>query len=271
VASRRFSEPEQRSPHHSLSALLLARAVNAQVATKRLAGESIKAAHDAAQRYARALRYSTLTCGSQTLEQICGLYELVMDRIPALYRTTGMFVTSHAHPDQRIAIDVLPQIIPSALAKIDTSIARNAGLDDCSRIALTYFEVLRIHPFADGNGRVASALANFELRRIRNSIPIFDLTAAVYHSLDRHNALLASTDTGVYARWREYFAGLVQTELLLQQHLSQALGQLRPIELTQLAGALEGDAATGLSAAVSRIIAGTKIAHAPQCSVECIR
>jgi Fic family protein len=173
-----------------------------------------------------------------------------------------MFVTSHAHPEQRIAIDVAAQIIPSALAKIDTSIARNPGLDDCSRIALTYFEVLRIHPFADGNGRVARAFANSELRRIRNSIPIpiFDLTAAVYHSLDRHNALLASTDTSVYARWRNYFAGLVQTEPLFAQRLSRALGQLRSIELTQPAGALEGDAATDLSAAVSRIIASTKIA-----------
>ena len=81
--------------------------------------------------------------------------------------------------------------------------------------AVVHYEFVRIHPFVDGNGRVARALSTmilfqegYDIRRFFSLEEYFDSNAAAYYE-----ALQSVENEGVLTKWLEYFTQGLAIEL----------------------------------------------------------
>lgn len=123
-------------------------------------------------------------------------------------KTTGVFVRSLASPYDRI-YGVAPEHVHRALGVVDASFRRRlvALGSDCATgakaelAAWIHGEWIRIHPFANGNGRIARLLANWVLLRL-DERPVVRLRPRP-EGLEYLHAAMASM-LGDHARMRDW-------------------------------------------------------------------
>ncbi len=105
------------------------------------------------------------------------------------------------------------------------------------RAGITHYELVRIHPFVDGNGRVARAMATLVLFREKYDIKRFFSLEEYYdrNPIGYYQALQSVNQSGDLTKWLEYFTfGLVQElnkvkekvkDLSMDERMLNKLGQ----------------------------------------------
>jgi len=93
---------------------------------------------------------------------------------------------------------------------------------------ITHYEFVRIHPFVDGNGRTARALATLILyRRGFDTRRFFALEE--YYNIDRpsyYDALAITDESGDLTEWLEYFVQGIAVEMVRLEKRINALGRI---------------------------------------------
>jgi len=85
---------------------------------------------------------------------------------------------------------------------------RNDRTDAVLRAALAHLWFVTIHPFDDGNGRIARAIADWQLARSENSAQRFySMSAQIRHERDDYYDILEQTQKGMLdiTPWLEWF------------------------------------------------------------------
>ena len=83
-----------------------------------------------------------------------------------------------------------------------------ANLDGVLKAALAHLWFVTIHPFDDGNGRMARAIADGQLARLENSAPRFySMSAQIRHERSDYYAMLERTQQGTLdiTPWMQWF------------------------------------------------------------------
>ncbi len=86
----------------------------------------------------------------------------------------------------------------------------NTPIDAVLKAALAHLWFVTIHPFDDGNGRIARAIADMALARSENSQQRFySMSAQIRQERDDYYAILEKTQKGTMdvTRWMEWFLG----------------------------------------------------------------
>jgi Fic family protein len=84
------------------------------------------------------------------------------------------------------------------------------GTDDVLRAALAHLWFVTIHPFDDGNGRIARAIADWHLARSENSAQRFySMSAQIQHERKDYYDILERTQKGTLeiTMWMQWFLG----------------------------------------------------------------
>ncbi len=260
--------------------------LNLDQAEKVLEGQEVLARDRDVQEvinYRKVIEYIDKLSSNESLqideELIKVLHRLTVERILAGDRT-GMFRQSQVvvrnsqtgevsfrPPDSK---EVLPQI--SELLQFIND-KQNQDIHPVLKAGIVHYEFVRIHPFVDGNGRVARALSTlilflegYDIRKFFSLEEYFDSDA-----LDYYEALKSvSANNNDLTVWLEYFTKGLSIELTkikdkvenisIDAHLKQKLGgkpimltdrQIRIIEYIQKIGYLQNKSFESLFPMVS--------------------
>jgi Fic family protein len=203
-------------------------------------------------------------------EVIKHLHKLTVDKILAeeqcgVFRKTQVVVKNSAtgeisfRPPMAVAI---PFQIRNLMEFVDT--AHDEEVHPVLKSGVVHYELVRIHPFLDGNGRVARALATlilyqdgYDIRKFFSLEEYFDKDAASYYEALQS----VEKNDGDLTRWLEYFTLGLSIELVkirekvegisIDAKIKEKLGgspimltprQLKIIEYIQKVGYLQNQA-----------------------------
>jgi Fic family protein len=108
--------------------------------------------------------------------------------IPGHYRTEGAQVGRHVAPS--------PGSVSRFMGRFEEVFSRLKNpVDVVMAAAAAHHRLLWIHPFADGNGRVARLMSDAMLSDILHTHSIWSVSRGLAHAHDRYKALLADCDT----------------------------------------------------------------------------
>ena len=166
----------------------------------------------------------------------------------------------------------LEQEVETFLQWFNTS-RENAGLDPLLRAGIAHFWFVTLHPFDDGNGRLARTIADLALAQAdKQTIRLYSMSAAIlerradYYRVLEHSqkASLDITD------WLQWFVHTLDAALLTalagidrvlnktrfwQQHAEQGLHPMQVKVLNRLLDGGEGNFEHGISAAQYQAVA----------------
>lgn len=146
---------------------------------------------------------------------------------PAPFRQSGAAVRSASKTSRLYLIPIPASSIVAALRDLSESIYRHDGLSPVERIALTYLEILRIHPFEDGNGRLARLFLSTASVELMAAAPPLDITRVMRGNMRTYNCLLRRERSAeAYGEWIRFFGGLLQTERHLWLRLGHSFSQM---------------------------------------------
>jgi Fic family protein len=163
-----------------------------------------------------------------------------------------------------IFIDVSPDHVRDELARLRDWYA-HANVSDLDAVAIAYLQFLRVHPFSDGNGRIARLFAQCHLIALGllNGLQL-DLEAWVETNRQIHDKTLAAATTEDAFEWGALFARAIVECANYQVHLMRrylvTLHQLQEHDASAaiLAGFLE---APVITAACTSKHLGTSLAE----------
>jgi len=125
--------------------------------------------------------------------------------------------------------------VPQAIDDIESSLLYTTKIDPFSRTTLVHFEMLYIHPFGDGNGRLARAVLTTMLTHAVGVPLTLDFTRPMRSVFGPYNKLLRSRRDGdTYRRWVDLFSGFLAAETNLVERVAHALSDLGPAEVLTL-------------------------------------
>ena len=108
--------------------------------------------------------------------------------IPGEFRKTEVVVGRHVPPDHTDLDDLLDHF-EQAYAS-----TRLRGLSTLFAIPAAHHRLLWIHPFVDGNGRVARLMSHAMLIRAGLGSPLWSVSRGLARNIDRYKATLAAAD-----------------------------------------------------------------------------
>lgn len=100
------------------------------------------------------------------------LLEHDLSKSPGRYRTSEIYV----HDDRRqtnVYEGPSPDLVPDLMHSLSQTLARHRGDDPLVRAAMAHLNLVMIHPFRDGNGRMARALQTMVLAQDHVVEPTF--------------------------------------------------------------------------------------------------
>lgn len=232
-----------RSAHHSTS--IEGNPLSLQEVTDLLAGRDVLAhARDKQEvlNYADVLRYVDRHFLSQerpiTEETILHLHALVVKdvlppaesgqyrRVPVVVGVPATGEIVYRPPDW----DDVPELTADLVAWLNSPQAEE--LMPVLEAGIAHYELVRIHPFVDGNGRAARALATLILaQRDFDTKRFFALDE--YYNQDRasyYEALRAVDQTQDLTEWLEYFVQGIAVEMVRIERRVEELGGLDRIQ-----------------------------------------
>jgi len=152
---------------------------------------------DATQNYANPLTEERLFGWHNSLfpNQFSGLYKIDV----AQYRTAGMKVVSGNFGKEKI------HFIAPETERIEQEMniffqwfnAKNEQLDPLLKAFIAHFWFVTIHPFDDGNGRIARAIMDMQLARSENSkIRFYSMSNQLFKEHKHYNNIIEKTQKG---------------------------------------------------------------------------
>ncbi|MCB1132808.1 MAG: Fic family protein [Verrucomicrobiae bacterium] len=137
-------------------------------------------------------------------QDLLDLHRIVMTRVEdsfaGSYRTGAVRIAGSNHvPPNPIKV---PDLMTALFAELPTI------ADPVERAAKLHYEIARIHPFADGNGRSARLAMNFVL--LADGYPPISIPTEL--RLDYYRAL-ESADTGDFPAWLAFLTSRLEHEL----------------------------------------------------------
>jgi len=136
---------------------------------------------------------------------------------------------------------------------------KNINIDPVLKAAVAHLWFLTIHPFADGNGRIARAVADMQLARAdQTSLRFYSMSAQIKRERNAYYKILERTQRGSLdiTRWLEWFIDclertLVATEEILSavlkkarywdKHTAVALNERQRLMINKLFDGFEGN------------------------------
>lgn len=170
---------------------------------------------------------------SVTAETILQSHHLVVRGIlpeheAGVYRQVTVVVAVPATGEVRFRPpnwDDVPGLMADLVAWINSQVS---ALMPVLHAGIAHYECVRVHPFVDGNGRTARALATLILyRRGFDTRRFFALEE--YYNVDRqsyYDALAAADLAGDLTEWLEYFVQGIAVEMARLEQRITALGQV---------------------------------------------
>jgi len=152
---------------------------------------------DATQNYANPLTEERLFGWHNSLfsNRFSGLYKIDV----AQYRTTGMKVVSGNFGKEKIHF-VAPEAERVELEMncfLQWFNAKNEQLDPLLKAFIAHFWFVTIHPFDDGNGRIARAIMDMQLARSDNTkIRFYSMSNQLFKEHKHYNNLIEKTQKG---------------------------------------------------------------------------
>lgn len=136
----------------------------------------------------------------------------------ASYRTGGMKVISGNFGREKIHF-VAPSAdrVPQEMERFLTWLNQDNGLDLVLKSIIAHFWFVTIHPFDDGNGRIARAILDMFLAKSDQSkIRFYSLSNQIFKEHHRYNDIIEKTQKGTQdiTAYLEWFLGCFERALL---------------------------------------------------------
>lgn len=161
-----------------------------------------------------------------------GMYKIEVGR----YRTGDMQIVSGAMGKEKIHYEaVAPQLVKPEMDEFLNWINEGATLDPVLKAAIAHFWFIIIHPFDDGNGRIARAISDLLLTRAENSSERFySLSSQILIERKQYYTVLQKVQhsSGDITEWLIWFLQCLKNALLETQHTLQKV--LRKAEFWKL-------------------------------------
>jgi Fic family protein len=179
---------------------------------------------DATQRFADPLSHERL-CGwhNALFQSGYGGVTKIID--VARYRSVGMKVVSGALGHEKIHfVAPAPERVPEEMERFLEWFNADYGNGACAvstdpvlKAAIAHIWFVTIHPFDDGNGRIARAITDMQLARSDNTpIRFYSMSGRIYGEHRRYNDTIERTQRGDgdITLWLEWFLDCFERALL---------------------------------------------------------
>ncbi len=174
---------------------------------------------DASQNYKNPLTHERLFGWHAALfpTGYSGMYKIDV----GCYRTEEMHIVSGAMGKQRVHYMAVPAV--NVQAEMETFLAwlnTDQGLDPVIKSALANFWFIIIHPFDDGNGRIARAISDLLLARADNTPDRFySMSTQIMEERKHYYAMLQKVQhsKGDVTEWMQWFLMCLKNALLSTQ------------------------------------------------------
>ncbi|MCL1968493.1 MAG: Fic family protein [Bacteroidetes bacterium] len=151
----------------------------------------------------------------------------------AKYRSAGMKIVSGTFGREKIHFEApKPEQIKAGMDKfLEWFNSEDITTDAVLKAAIAHFWFVTIHPFDDGNGRLARAITDMQLARSDNSkIRFYSVSNQIYIEHRHYNDLIEKTQEsdGDITDWLEWFLRCFERALLAsEQNLKLILDKAR--------------------------------------------
>jgi Fic family protein len=155
-----------------------------------------------------------------------GMYKIDVGR----YRTGEMQIVSGAMGKEKIHYEaVAPTLVKAEMDKfLDWFNTPTEGLDPVLKTAIAHFWFIIIHPFDDGNGRIARAISDLLLARAENSHERFySMSSQILVERKRYYEVLQTVQhsSGDITEWLDWFLHCLKNALLETENTLQKIVQ----------------------------------------------
>ena len=212
-------------PSSALPSLLLLRLLTGEFTHRaRGSGDGAAASIDIV-RYIRALEsFEQLRLNKLQIADVQQLHAVLLGRnAPSAWRSTSVTVRFNRPGSRLWLAGVPPGDVGARLADLQKLIIESLQLTPFERIALLHLELLRTHPFEDGNGRLARLLPAILLRNEFEARLYLGITRIMRGNFVRYNAAIRSQRDNAYEQWLHYFGGAITAELHAAERINKAV------------------------------------------------
>jgi Fic family protein len=157
-----------------------------------------------------------------TEDVILYVHKLTTDKVlpekdSGAYRKVGVIV-SKSGSDDVVFRPPIPNVVPAQTEQFITWLNSHIGKEEnpVLKAGITHYELVRIHPFVDGNGRAARAVATlvlflegYDIKKFFSLEEYYDRNARDYY------VALESAESGDLTKWLEYFTEGLAIELTI--------------------------------------------------------
>jgi Fic family protein len=180
---------------------------------------------DATQRYNQPLTEERLLGWHAALFPVgfSGPYKIEVGR----YRTGEMQVVSGAMGKEKVHYEAIkPEVVKAEMDIFLDWFNNDTSLDLVLKAAIAHFWFIIIHPFDDGNGRIARAITDMLLARAENSAERFySMSSQILIERKEYYKVLQKVQysTGDITEWLEWFLNCLKNAMLASENISQKI------------------------------------------------
>lgn len=143
------------------------------------------------------------------------------------YRTGEMQVVSGALGKEKVHfVAVNPQLVKAEMDKFLVWFNHDHHLDPVIKAAIAHFWFIIIHPFDDGNGRIARAMTDMLLARAESSSERFySMSSQILVERKRYYEVIQKVQysTGNLTEWLDWFLNCLKNALLATENTTQKI------------------------------------------------
>ncbi|MCZ2222514.1 MAG: Fic family protein [Chitinophagales bacterium] len=143
------------------------------------------------------------------------------------YRTGEMQIIFGAIGKEKIHYEaVAPKLVKEEMDKFLKWFNNEKQLDPVLKAAIAHFWFIIIHPFDDGNGRIARAITDMLLASAENSGERFySMSSQILIECKRYYEVLQKTQysSGDITEWLEWFLSCLKNAMLATEHTTQKI------------------------------------------------
>jgi Fic family protein len=152
-----------------------------------------------------------------------GPYQIEVGR----YRTGEMQVISGAMGKEKVHYEaVKPELVKQEMDKFLDWFNKENRLDPVLKSAIAHFWFIIIHPFDDGNGRIARAITDMLLARAEGSVERFySMSSQILIERKRYYEVLQKVQhsSGEITEWLAWFLGCLKNAMLATENITQRI------------------------------------------------